>query len=78
VAGTSAGGKRAALKNKELHGDDFYAKIGAKGGQNSHEGGFKDVEFARKWGKVGGTKSRRGKAVKDAEDRNMDTEVLDQ
>ena len=29
MAGTKAGGQKAAATNKALHGSDFYAKIGA-------------------------------------------------
>lgn len=32
MAGTKEGGKRAAATNKDKYGDDFYARIGAKGG----------------------------------------------
>ena len=31
MAGTKAGGQKAAATNKALHGSDFYAKIGAIG-----------------------------------------------
>ena len=40
MAGNKAGGLKAAATNKKLHGDDFYARIGAKGGRNGHTGGF--------------------------------------
>ena len=36
MAGTKAGGAKAALTNKKKHGDDFYARIGSKGGQAGH------------------------------------------
>lgn len=62
MAGTSEGGKRAAAKNKEKYGADFYAKIGAKGGQKGHTGGFfANRELARAAGAKGGRISRRGK-----------------
>lgn len=32
MAGTLEGGKKAAAKNKAKYGDDFYARIGHKGG----------------------------------------------
>lgn len=32
MAGTKAGGLKAALTNFERHGKDFYTKIGHKGG----------------------------------------------
>ncbi len=70
MAGTKEGGMKAAVKNKELHGSDFYARIGAKGGANGRTGGFAaDRELARIAGAKGGRKSRRlknpAKAVKE-------------
>ncbi len=63
MAGTKAGGKKAAETNKALHGSDFYATIGAKGGRNGHTGGFaSNPELARIAGRKGGLRSRRGKA----------------
>ncbi len=61
MAGTKAGGKLAAAKN--LARDPlFYAKIGAKGGQNGRTGGFAaNPELARIAGKKGGQISRRRK-----------------
>ena len=62
MAGTKKGGEKAAAKNKELYGSDFYAKIGAKGGKLGHTGGFAaDRELARAAGAKGGRKSRRAK-----------------
>ena len=62
MAGTVAGGKAAAKKNKETYGEDFYKKIGAKGGRLGRTGGFyKDRELASRAGRIGGTKSRRTK-----------------
>lgn len=64
---------KAALANKRKHGEDFYAKIGAKGGANGHTGGFaKDnrtwwqkllrrPKLAELAGRKGGTISRRKK-----------------
>lgn len=40
MAGTKAGGKRAAQTNKTKYGSDFYAKIGAIVGRNGNTGGF--------------------------------------
>ena len=63
MAGTKIGGQKAAAKNKALHGADFYAKIGAKGGKNGHTGGFAaNRELARIAGAKGGRISRRRKA----------------
>ena len=75
MAGTLEGGKKAAETNKKKYGKDFYAIIGKKGGKNGHEGGFASVnpgkdgltgpERAKKWGAIGGSLSKRGKAKKD-------------
>ena len=40
MAGTTTGGIRAALTNKQRHGWDFYAKIGRIGGKRGKTGGF--------------------------------------
>lgn len=65
MAGTREGGLKAAAKNKELYGDRFYARIGAKGGGNGRTGGFaagaEGRERARVYGAIGGRVSRRGK-----------------
>ena len=62
MAGTKAGGIKAAQTNKTRHGKDFYASIGAKGGKNGHTGGFAaNREFARVAGAKGGRISRRTK-----------------
>ena len=63
MAGTKAGGRKAALTNKIRHGKDFYANIGRRGGQNGHTGGFAaNPELAKIAGKKGGAKSKRGPA----------------
>lgn len=69
MSGSVEGGKKAAKTNKERNGEDFYARIGSKGGQKSCNGGFasdkvgKDGltgrERARLVGAKGGRKSRR-------------------
>lgn len=65
MAGTKAGGRAAAETNKKKYGPDFYAKIGAKGGQKGRTGGFAAGEAgrerARKYGAIGGLISRRTK-----------------
>ena len=64
MAGTKAGGQKAAATNKAKHGTDFYAKIGRKGGQNGRTGGFAaNPELARIAGAKGGRISRRRKAT---------------
>lgn len=63
MAGTKAGGKAAAATNKAKYGDDFYVKIGAKGGVIGRTGGFfANRKLASEAGRIGGRKSRRGKA----------------
>lgn len=62
MAGTKAGGRKAAATNKVRHGSDFYAKIGRKGGQNGRTGGFAaNPALARIAGAKGGRISRRRK-----------------
>ena len=65
MAGTAAGGRLAAQKNKHKHGADFYARIGRMGGQRITSGGFaagkEGRERARHFGSIGGSVSRRGK-----------------
>jgi general stress protein YciG len=61
MAGTKAGGQKAAAKNLQRD-PDFYAKIGRKGGKNGHTGGFAaNPELARIAGARGGRISRRTK-----------------
>jgi general stress protein YciG len=62
MAGTKAGGQAAAATNKKKYGSDFYAKIGAKGGQIGRTGGFyANRDLARVAGQKGGRISRRTK-----------------
>jgi general stress protein YciG len=61
MAGTKAGGLKAAATNKLKHGEDFYARIGKIGGRNGTTGGFAaNRELARIAGQKGGRKSKRG------------------
>lgn len=63
MSGTKVGGMKAAKTNLERHGADFYKRIGQKGGQNGHTGGFAaNRELARTAGAKGGSISRRGPA----------------
>ncbi len=63
MAGTKAGGRKAAITNKMKYGQDFYANIGRKGGTNGHLGGFAaNPELAKIAGAKGGRKSKRGPA----------------
>lgn len=71
MAGTKAGGKKAATTNIARHGKDFYSKIGKKGGASGNTGGFaSDVvgedgltgrERASRAGRIGGLKSKRNR-----------------
>lgn len=64
MSGTKLGGMKAAATNKLRHGDDFYARIGRRGGQNGHTGGFCSMtpEQRAECGRKGGSISRRGPA----------------
>jgi len=65
MAGTKAGGTQAAITNKAKYGEDFYTKIGAKGGKKGRTGGFyANRELARIAGTKGGTISKRGRDLK--------------
>lgn len=65
MAGTKAGGLKTKETNLRLHGNDYYARIGALGGKAGHTGGFAaNPELAREAGRKGGHNSRRGKAIK--------------
>lgn len=63
MAGTKAGGVKAAQSNKERHGKNFYANIGRKGGQVKGviKGFAYNKDLASQAGKVGGKRSRRSK-----------------
>lgn len=71
MTGTIAGGRKARLTNYAKYGPDFYKRIGSKGGQNGHTGGFASEERdkngltgperAKIYGTKGGRISRRGK-----------------
>lgn len=69
MAGTKAGGKKAAATNKARHGADFYANIGRKGGKLGKTGGFAaNPALARIAGAKGGRISRRRKATAKTDD----------
>lgn len=77
MSGTKAGGLKAAKTNIEKHGEDFYSKIGRKGGSNGHSGGFASDKVgadgltgrkrSRIAGRRGGLISRRGPSKKNIE-----------
>ena len=72
--GTKEGAKKASITNRLRYGDDFYKKIGSRGGQRGVSGGFACLEKgadgltgperARIAGAKGGSISRRGPAKK--------------
>ena len=80
MPGTAFGGLKAAKTNKERHGDDFYKKIGSKGGRapSTKPRGFAaHPELARLAGAKGGRISRRtGAWSESAEIINKNIEVI--
>lgn len=52
MSGTKEGAQKAGKTNKQRHGKDFYARIGAMGGEKSRGGGFTS-ETAALYGKLG-------------------------
>lgn len=64
MSGTKAGGLKASVTNKEKHGEDFYKKIGQKGGKKKGilKGFALNPKLASIAGKKGGSISKRGKA----------------
>ena len=65
MVGTKAGGAKASATNKAKYGEDFYRRIGRKGGMNGNTGGFAaNPELARIAGAKGGRISRRGPSKK--------------
>ena len=63
MAGTKAGGLKAAATNIERHGKDFNKEMGRKGGKDDKTGGFAaNPELAKIAGRKGGLISRRGRA----------------
>ena len=67
MAGTKAGGTKAAETNRKRYGDDFYKKLGSKGGKVTGvaKGFASNLELAREAGRRGGHISKRGPAKKD-------------
>lgn len=66
MAGTKAGGLKAAATNRARHGSDFYKIIAAKGGRASRRGGFAaNPILASLAGAKGGRLSKRGPAKYD-------------
>ena len=67
MAGTPAGNAKTAATNRERYGDDFYKKIGSKGGKVTGvaKGFASNLDRAREAGRRGGRISKRGPAKKD-------------
>lgn len=80
MAGTKAGGLKAAATNKAKYGDNFYSNLGKMGGRNGHTGGFasdkvgKDGLTGRQRaslvGRDGGRNGKRGPARRKDEDED--------
>jgi len=62
MAGTIAGGKQASITNRNKYGEDYYKKIGQKGGSAKVPKGFARMpkEKVMLAGEKGGSISRRG------------------
>lgn len=63
MPGTIEGGRKAAKTNYERHGEDFYSRIGHRGGSaftTKLKGFAANPELAKRAGRIGGKKSRRG------------------
>ena len=81
MSGTRKGGLKAAKTNKELYGEDFYAKIGKEGGKISKTGGFASpkigadgltgIERAKVAGAKGGRISKRRPANMEDENEQL-------
>lgn len=65
MSGTKEGAKKAAATNKVKHGEDFYKRIGSKGGKRTGLKGFAlNPALARVAGAKGGRNGRRGGSKK--------------
>ena len=79
MSGTCEGGKKAAKKNLETYGKDFYKLIGSKGGRNGkgpgYKGGFaSNPALARLAGAKGGKISRRT-GIKNGEGKKSNIDI---
>ena len=71
MGGTTQGGHQASQTNKQRYGEDYYKRIGIKGGKvggpEYQKGGSKptgfaaNIERAKAAGSIGGRISRKGK-----------------
>lgn len=65
MAGTIEGARKAKARIIARYGEDYFKKIGHKGGSISRGGGFAaDHELAARAGRIGGRISRRGPSKK--------------
>ena len=64
MSGTKVGGLKASLTNKEKYGEDFYQRIGRKGGKKCgiKKGFALNPQLASIAGRKGGSINKRGKA----------------
>lgn len=62
MSGNREGSAKAVKTIKERHGEDFFRKIGVKGGKASVGGGFAygDHTLAKEAGSTGGKRGKRG------------------
>ena len=71
MPGTRQGGLKAAATNKELYGEDFYRKMGAKGGKVCCPKGFAlNPALAKEAGRKGGKMHRPRRKNESNDDRS--------
>ena len=73
MSGTTAGGKKATVTNTNRYGDDYYSRIGKKGGAKGrgkeYQGGFahvapgQTVTNGKRFGAMGGYLSKRARHI---------------
>ena len=79
MAGTKAGGYKAATTDKQKYGAEFYRAIGRIGGHRGHSGGFAaNPELAKIAGSIGGKRSKRGKAIYESAEQREHLEKIRQ
>lgn len=72
MAGTVKGGAKAAATNKAKYGEDFYQRMGRIGGKKAAPESrwwYRHPELAKKYGAIGGSISKRGKAKSSKKER---------
>lgn len=81
MAGTKAGGKKCAATNKRKYGENWYAKIGKKGGltpTTAPKGFAANKQLAKQAGRKGGLISSKAPTMTLEERRNEIAELLRQ